>query len=82
MDDTNYRNAAQQRVLLTLAFLAQRREGALPGEIAQSLGTLPSNTTRDLANLRLAGLAVARDGRWCCSPHLINLMEPRDRPST
>lgn len=82
MDDTNYRNAAQQRVLLTLAFLAQRPEGALPGEIAQSLGTLPSNTTRDLANLRLVGWAVARDGRWSCSPRFIDLMRPHDRPGT
>lgn len=71
MTDSKYANTAQQRVLLTLHLLAKHPEGVFPAEIARVLDTLASNTTRDLANLRLAGLAVAVDGRWRCSRKLI-----------
>lgn len=65
MATTNYLNHAQQRVLQTLATLIGRgSQGALPGEIAEAIGTLASNTTRDLANLRHVGFARSIDGRW------------------
>lgn len=65
MAKTSYLNRAQQRVLRTLAVLIERGEsGALPGEIANTIGTLPSNTTRDLANLRHVGFARTADSRW------------------
>jgi DNA-binding MarR family transcriptional regulator len=70
-----YINAAQQRVLRTLLTLAEHDlDGLLPGEIARNLDTLPSNTTRDLANLRLAGLAESLpNGRWRIAPRLVEL---------
>lgn len=70
-----YTNAAQQRILRTLLILAEHAlDGAAPGEIARQLSTLPSNTTRDLANLRLAGLAeVTPNGRWRIAPRLAEL---------
>lgn len=77
MPDAKYANAAQQRVLATLDFLARHPEGASPGEIAKALNTLASNATRDLANLRLAGMAVAVDGRWYCSPGFVALVHAR-----
>jgi len=68
MNDEHYANQAQQRVLRTLVVLLDRGSlGALPGEISNEIGTIPSNTTRDLANLRLVGLATCVDGRWYCS---------------
>ena len=64
-----YTNIAQQRVLLTLKVLAEARNGgASPSEIAARVGTIRSNTTRDLANLRTAGFAMSTQGRWYASP--------------
>lgn len=58
-------NQAQQRVLQTLTVLLERGEaGALPSEIANAIGTIASNTTRDLANLRHVGFVRTTDGRW------------------
>lgn len=60
-----YRNETQQRVLSTLKILiAHSADGIPPGQIATALETLASNTTRDLANLEIAGLARQRHGRW------------------
>lgn len=68
MTTARYRNAAQQRVLRTLRLLADlSATGASPSDIAAGVGTLRSNTTRDLANLRIAGLASAANGRWYAS---------------
>lgn len=68
MAAATYLNQAQQRVLHTLAILIDRGDGgALPGEIADTIGTLPSNTTRDLANLCQAGFARSDGGRWYSS---------------
>ena len=65
MAESKYTNTAQQRVLCTLRWLVDAREaGALPSEIATALNTLPSNTTRDLANLRIAGFAAKVHERW------------------
>lgn len=63
--DEKYTNAAQQRVLQTLRLLAESApNGTFPSQIAARFRTLPSNTTRDLANLRQAGFAVRVHGRW------------------
>lgn len=65
MSDEHYANAAQQRVLRTLVVLIESGQaGASPSEVAEKVGTIPSNTTRDLANLRLAGLARTAKKRW------------------
>lgn len=68
MNAARYRNAAQQRVLRTLRLLSELgTTGASPGYIAAGIGTLRSNTTRDLANLRIAGMATSANGRWYAS---------------
>lgn len=65
MIDGKYTNAAQQRVLRTLRLLTELREsGATAGEIARRLETAPSNTTRDLGNLRMARLVISTGRRW------------------
>ena len=76
MANRKYANAAQQRVLATLDFLTRHPEGASPGEIAKALNTLASNATRDLANLQMAGFAVAVHGRWYCSSKFVALFHP------
>lgn len=75
MNSEKYINAAQQRALRTLLMLAEHDlDGLAPGEIARQLKTLPSNTTRDLANLRVAGLAeTTGNGRWRISARLVEL---------
>jgi DNA-binding IclR family transcriptional regulator len=66
----NYINAAQQRVLRILILLAGHEvTGLAPGEIAAAARTSASNVTRDLANLREAGLAEPLEsGRWRITP--------------
>lgn len=64
-NDKRYRHLAQQRVLLTLKILlAHSVEGITPSQISIAVATSPSNTTRDLCNLQIAGLAHQRYGRW------------------
>lgn len=67
-----YVNAAQQRVLKTLRILIDHAAADMaPGEIASEVDTLPSNTTRDLANLRIAGLVETDEGRWRLSSRFL-----------
>ncbi|MGN6229158.1 MAG: winged helix-turn-helix domain-containing protein [Dyella sp.] len=68
----NYVNAAQQRVLKMLMLLAGHEMfGLAPSEIAKAIKTSPSNVTRDLANLKEAGLAEPLDGgRWRITPRM------------
>lgn len=75
MTDRRYINTAQQRVLRTLTMLCGHElEGLAPGEIAKALKSSPSNTTRDLANLREAGLAEPLDsGRWRVTPRVAQM---------
>lgn len=75
MTDTKYLMPAQQRVLQTLLKLAGHEvEGLAPGEVAKALRTTPSNTTRDLANLREAGMAEPlENGRWRLSPKVAQI---------
>lgn len=71
-NDRRYLVPAQQRVLQTLMRLVgHEMDGLAPGEIAKALRTAPGNTTRDLANLREAGLAEQMEsGRWRITPRL------------
>ncbi|MGB3749425.1 MAG: helix-turn-helix domain-containing protein [Rhodanobacter sp.] len=72
MSAPNYINAAQQRVLKTLMLLAGHEVmGLAPGEIAKAVRTSASNVTRDLANLREAGMAETLDtGAWRITPRV------------
>lgn len=73
MSAANYINAAQQRVLKLLMLLAGHEVlGLAPGEIAKALRTSASNVTRDLANLKEAGMAepLADTGRWRITPRV------------
>jgi DNA-binding IclR family transcriptional regulator len=77
MRPRKYTNVAQQRVLNTLRILiARAAEDVAPGDIAAELNTLPSNTTRDLANLNIAGFAEANEGLWRLSPRLVAALAP------
>lgn len=75
MSNERYINSAQQRVLQALQLLAGHElDGLAPGEIAKRLRTTPSNVTRDLANLKEAGLAECLDsGRWRITPRMAQL---------
>jgi DNA-binding IclR family transcriptional regulator len=72
MSNTNYINAAQQRVLKMVVLLSGHEVfGLAPNEISKALKTSASNTTRDLANLREAGLAEPlENGRWRITPRM------------
>ncbi len=72
---TRYINAAQQRVLQMLMRLAGHEiDGIAPAELAKALRTSASNVTRDLANLRAAGLAETIDGnRWRLTPRVVQI---------
>lgn len=73
--DRRYINTAQQRVLRTLTMLCGHElDGLAPGEIAKALRCAPPNTTRDLANLREAGLAECLEsGRWRVTPRVAQM---------
>lgn len=62
---TDYTNAAQQRILkLVLALFGDVINGYLPVELIKRTGASASQMTRDLDNLRSAGLAEEEAGRW------------------
>lgn len=70
---TDYTNAAQQRILhLTLALFGDVVHGYPPSRLADLLKASPSVITRDLDNLRTAGLAERDDatGHWRLTPRL------------
>lgn len=71
-----YINAAQQRLLKAVVLLAGNEfSGLAPSDLAKALNTNPSNVTRDLANLREAGLAeqLPDTGRWRLGPKLVQI---------
>lgn len=70
---TDYTNAAQQRVLhLVLALFCDVVHGYPPARLAELLGVSASAITRDLDNLRTAGLAERDEatGHWRLTPRL------------
>jgi DNA-binding IclR family transcriptional regulator len=74
--DSLYVNESQQRVLgVMLALSGREIEGLAPGEIAKGRSISPANVTRDLANLREAGIAeeISGTGRWRLTPKLIQI---------
>lgn len=70
-----YINAAQQRVLaLQFRLAGHEIEGIAPSELAAALQTSASNITRDLANLKEAGIAEPLDtGRWRLTPRVVQI---------
>lgn len=70
---TDYTNAAQQRILhLQLALFADVVHGLPPSKLAELLRVSASAITRDLDNLRTAGLAERDEatGHWRLTPRL------------
>ena len=70
---TDYTNAAQQRLLQLVDLLAGHElAGLVPGEIAKALAVNASTVTRDLDNLRTAGVADRDEatGHWHLTPRL------------
>lgn len=62
-----YESSSQQRILKVLmAMFGHEVAGIAPGELAKLAEITPQEATRDLANLRIAGLAeqLADTGRW------------------
>lgn len=72
----DYINAAQQRLLKAVLLLAGNElNGLAPSDLAKALDTNPSNVTRDLANLKEAGLAeqLPETGRWRLGPKVVQI---------
>lgn len=72
---SDYINAAQQRILKAVMLLAGNElNGLAPSDLAKSLDTNPANVTRDLANLKEAGMAEQLDtGRWRLGPKVVQV---------
>ncbi|MBI2278180.1 MAG: ArsR family transcriptional regulator [Dechloromonas sp.] len=73
---SDYINAAQQRLLKAVLILAGNElNGLAPSDLAKALDTNPSNVTRDLANLKEAGLAeqITETGRWRLGPKVVQI---------
>lgn len=73
MSDNKYLNSSQQRILQVLmAMFGHEIQGIAPGELAKGLNITPSEATRALANLRIAGIAeqLAETGRWRLTPRV------------
>lgn len=73
---SDYINNAQQRLLRTILLLAGNElSGLAPSDLAKSLDVHPSNVTRDLANLKEAGLAeqLPDTGRWRLGPKIVQV---------
>lgn len=73
---TDYTNDAQQRILKLVVLLAGNEfVGLSPSEISKSMGVSPAAVTRDLDNLRTAGMAdqIPDTGRWRLGPKLVQI---------
>lgn len=73
----DYTCASQQRILkLLLALAGHEYAGLTPSDLAKGTGASASNVTRDLHNLKLAGLAEELPdtlGRWRLGPKLVQV---------
>ena len=70
---TDYTNAAQQRLVrVILALFSDVVQGLPPSALARAVDCSPQVITRDLDNLRTAGLAekVEDTGHWRLTPRL------------
>jgi DNA-binding IclR family transcriptional regulator len=73
---TDYTNEPQQRILRLLMLLAGNEvTGVRPSEVAMLQKCSPPVATRDLANLRSAGLAelVPETDRWRLAPAVVQI---------
>ena len=73
---TDYTNDAQQRILKLVVLLAGNEfNGLAPAEIGKALNTSGALVTRDLDNLRTAGMAdqIPETGRWRLGPKLVQI---------
>lgn len=71
-----YDNAAQQRALRLVGILAGHElHGIAPKDMADSLGVSAGTITRDLHNLREAGMAeqIQETGRYRLAPKLVQI---------
>lgn len=62
-----YESSCQQRILrVLLTLFGHELRGLAPGEVAKLAEITPQDATRDLANLRIAGLAevMPETNRW------------------
>ena len=76
MSDERYESRSQQRLIrVLLALSGHEIQGLAPGELAKGLDVSASDITRDLANLRIAGIAeeMVGTGRWRLTPKLIQI---------
>jgi DNA-binding IclR family transcriptional regulator len=76
MSATDYTNEAQQRILRLLLTLAGNEvTGLKPSDIAKLQDCTAPMVTRDLANLREAGLAelVPETDRWRLAPAVVQI---------
>ena len=72
---TDYTSNCQQRILKVMQALAGHEfAGMAPKELATAVGTTQQNITRDLDNLKTAGVAEPLDtGRWRLTPKVIQM---------
>jgi DNA-binding IclR family transcriptional regulator len=73
---TDYTNEAQQRILRLVVLLAGNEfNGLAPAEIAKAMSVSAAIVTRDLDNLRTAGVAdqIPDTGRWRLGPKLVQI---------
>lgn len=89
MSEAKYISDAQQRILQLLRCLAGNEiEGLAPGDVAKLNQCSPSQVTRDLANLKHAGMAeqLPATGRWRLGPDVVQIalrhMTALDRAQT
>ncbi len=71
-----YRSENTQRTLSVLMLMGGHEiNGVAPGEIAKALTISPSNITRVLANLEIAGLAetMPETGRWRLTARIVQM---------
>lgn len=71
-----YNNAAQQRALRLVGMLAGHElHGIAPTQLAEGLGVSAGTITRDLHNLREAGMAevVQETGRYRLGPKVVQV---------
>jgi predicted DNA-binding transcriptional regulator YafY len=76
MSTTDYTNDAQQRILKLLMLLAGHELlGLAPARIALEQACSPSQVTRDLQNLKTAGMAelVQDTGGWRLAPTVVQI---------
>ena len=72
----DYTNDSQQRILRVIQALAGHEiTGVAPAALAREVGCSAACITRDIDNLRTAGLAeeVPETGRWRLGPALVNI---------